>query len=216
MLLKFQTKNQAVYEALRKGIIEGKLRPGQKIIMREVAKEFGLSDIPVREAIRRLESDGFVSFTPHIGAIVSKIDEHEFVETYLIRIELESLATRLAAPHISSSDIEYLINKNNEMKNALNENKYEKVGMINRDFHLRIYRAAPYPHLYQLIVSLWERVERTQSVFAYAPERATASVSEHEKIIDALRRKNVTLAENLVKKQKSRTMSALEKFIKNK
>jgi len=60
MSLKFLTKNVAVYEALRKDMIEGRLKPGQKIIMSDVAKEFGLSDIPVREAIRRLESEGYV------------------------------------------------------------------------------------------------------------------------------------------------------------
>lgn len=214
MSLKYQTKNQAVYEALRRGIVEGKLKPRQKIVIREVAKEFGLSDIPVREAIRRLESDGYINFTPHIGAVVSEIDEQKFVETYLIRIELESLATRLAVSHITSSDIEFLINKNNEMKKALTENKYEKIGAINRDFHLRIYRAAPYPYLNQLIATLWERVERTQSVFAYVPERAVAAVIEHERIIDALKNKNLALSEKLMKDQKSRTMSALKSFLK--
>ncbi len=110
------------------------------------------------EAIRRLESDGYINFTPHIGAVVSEIDEQKFVETYLIRIELESLATRLAVSHITSSDIEFLINKNNEMKKALIENKYEKIGAINTDFHLRIYRAAPYPYLNQLIATLWKEL----------------------------------------------------------
>ena len=75
MSLKFLTKNAAVYEALRKDIVEGRLKPGQKIVMSDVAKTFGLSDIPVREAIRRLESDGYVHFTPHVGAIVSELDE---------------------------------------------------------------------------------------------------------------------------------------------
>lgn len=214
MSLKFQTKNQAVYEALRKSIIEGKFRPGQKIVMREVAKEFGLSDIPVREAIRRLESDGFVNFTPHLGAVVSEIDKHEFVETYLIRIELESLATRLAVPHINSSDIEFLISKNNVMKKLFDDKQYEKLGKINRDFHLRIYNAAPYPYLNHLIASLWERLERTQSVFSYVPERARASILEHERIVDALKNRDVKMAEDLMKEQKSRTMSALEKFLK--
>ena len=69
----FKTKNVAVYEVLRQDIVDGKLKSGQKIIMSDVAKRFGLSEIPVREAIRRLESDGFVQFTPHIGAIVSKL-----------------------------------------------------------------------------------------------------------------------------------------------
>ena len=213
MSLKFQTKNQAVYEALRKGIIAGKLKPGQKIIMSDVAKELGLSDIPVREAIRRLESDGLVTFTPHLGAVVSKIDEHDFIETYLIRIELESLATRLAVPHIKSEDILFLVNKNKEMAKALHKNQYEKIGAINKDFHLRIYHAAPYSFLNQLIASLWERLERTQSVFAFVPERAGASVLEHEKIIETLKKRDGKLSEKLMKEHKSRTMSVLGEFL---
>jgi len=214
MPLQFQTKNQAVYEVLRKGIIGGKFKPGQKIIMREVAKELGLSDIPVREAIRRLESDGLVTFTPHLGAVVSKIDEHEFVETYLIRIELESLATRLAVPHIKAEDILFLIDKNNEMEKAFRKNRYEKIGTINRDFHLKIYHAAPYPFLNQLIISLWERLERTQSVFAYVPKRAGASVLEHTEIVEALKKRDAKLAEKLMEEHKSRTMSVWGKFLK--
>ncbi len=214
MAVAFKTKNVAVYEALRQDIIDGKLKPGQKIIMSDVAKNFGLSEIPVREAIRRLESDGFVEFTPHIGAVVRKMDEREFVETYLIRIELEALATRLAAPHVTLTDIEYLERKNRDMAIAVDERKPEKLGRLNKDFHLRLYHAAPYPYLYNLISELWEKVERTQSVFAYVPERAAASVAEHKKIIRALKDRNTELSEKLIKEQKARTMAELEKFLK--
>ena len=100
--ISFKTKSVAVYDAIRKEIVDGKLKPGQKIVMRSLAKQFGLSEIPVREAIRKLESDGFVEFTPHVGAVVTTIDEKEFVETYLIRIELEALATRLAVSHVTA------------------------------------------------------------------------------------------------------------------
>jgi len=76
MAVAFKTKNVAVYEAIRKEIVDGRLKPGQKIIMSDLAKRFELSEIPVREALRRLESDDFVAFTPHVGAVVSKIDEN--------------------------------------------------------------------------------------------------------------------------------------------
>ncbi len=213
MIADFKTKNVAVYEALRRDIVDGKLKPGQKIIMSDIARRFGLSEIPVREAIRRLESDGFVKFTPHIGAVVSEIDEKEFIEIYLIRIELEALATRLAVPYITETDVEYLDQKNREMEKAIENNLLEKLGSLNRDFHLKIYKAAPYPYLYNLIKNLWEKVERTQSVFAYVPERARESVAEHFRIIDALRKKDLTLAEKLAKKQKERTMAVLQKYI---
>jgi DNA-binding GntR family transcriptional regulator len=214
MSLKFLTKNVAVYEALRKDIIESRLKPGQKIIMSDVAKEFGLSDIPVREAIRRLESEGYVHCTPHVGAIVSELDGNKIIELYLIRVELESLATRLAVPHITSRDIDFLIKKNQEMELAIQSQKLEKLGALNKDFHLRIYQAAPYPTLNQLIEDLWEKMERTQCVFTFVPDRAVASVEEHKMIIAALKSKDTTLSERLVKDQKSRTMASLERYLK--
>jgi DNA-binding GntR family transcriptional regulator len=214
MSLKFLTKNVAVYEALRKDIIEGRKKPGQKIIMSEVAKDLGLSDIPVREAIRRLESEGYVHFTPHIGAIVSELDADKIIELYLIRIELESLATRLAVDHISSGDIDFLIKKNREMERAVKAEKYEKLGALNKAFHLRIYQAAPYPTLNQLIEDLWEKMERTQCVFTFVPDRAAASVEEHKSIIEALKAKDTTLSEKLIKNQKSFTMASLERYLK--
>jgi len=214
MSLKFLTKNVAVYEALRKDILEGRMKPGQKIIMSEVAKDFGLSDIPVREAIRRLESDGYVHFTPHIGAVVTELDADKIIELYLIRIELESLATRLAVPHVTPSDIDFLIKKNREMEITVQAEKYEKLGALNKAFHLRIYQAAPYPTLNQLIEDLWEKMERTQCVFTFVPDRAVASVEEHKDIIAALKAKDTTLSEKLIKNQKSFTMASLEKYLK--
>jgi DNA-binding GntR family transcriptional regulator len=208
-----KTKNEAAYETLRNDIIVGRLKPGQKINMSEIAKKLGLSESPIREAIRRLESDRLVEFTPHIGAVVNKIDEREFIETYLIRIELEPLSTRLAVPYLTSKDIEYLEKKNKEMEIAFKENSPEKLGALNKDFHLRIYKAAPFPHLYKLIKDLWLKVERTQSVFAYVPGRAKASVAEHSQIIEALKSKDQLAAEELTKQQKSRTMKALQKYI---
>lgn len=214
MSLKFLTKNVAVYEALRKDILEGRKKPGQKIIMSEVAKDFGLSDIPVREAIRRLESEGYVHFTPHIGAVVTELDADKIIELYLIRIELEALATRLAVAHISSGDIDFLIKKNREMERAVQAEKYEKLGALNKEFHLRIYQAAPYPTLNQLIEDLWEKMERTQCVFTFVPDRAVASVEEHKGIIEALKAKDTTLSEKLIKDQKSFTMASLERYLK--
>jgi DNA-binding GntR family transcriptional regulator len=214
MSLKFLTKNVAVYEALRKDMVEGRLKPGQKIIMSDVAKEFGLSDIPVREAIRRLESEGYVRFTPHVGAIVSELDEDKIIELYLIRVELESLATRLAVPYITVRDIDFLIKKNHDMALAIQAEKLDKLSALNKDFHLRIYQAAPYPILSQLIEDLWGKMERAKRVFTFVPDRAAASVEEHKKIITALQAKDSALSERLVKDQKSRTMASLKKYLK--
>jgi DNA-binding GntR family transcriptional regulator len=208
-----KTKNVAVYRKLRQNIIKGKLKPGQKIVMADLAKGFGLSETPVREAIRRLESDGYVQFTPHMGAVVTGIEESQLVEIYLIRTELEALAARLAGAHVTERDIDFLVKKNTEMEIAAGQGKYESLGALNKEFHLRIYRAAPFPRLYRMICDLWDTFERWPSVFSYVPERALSSVEEHKRIIEALRTKNQDLTDQLVKKQKERTMEALKKYI---
>jgi DNA-binding GntR family transcriptional regulator len=211
-----KTKNVAVYRKLRQNIIKGKLKPGQKIVMADLAKGFGLSETPVREAIRRLESDGYVQFTPHMGAVVTGIDQSQLVEIYLIRTELEALAARLAGPHVTERDLDFLVKKNTEMETAAGQEKYENLGALNKEFHLRIYKAAPFPRLYRMICDLWDTFERWPSVFSYVPERALASVEEHKQIIQALRTKDQDLTDRLVKKQKERTMEALKKYIARK
>jgi DNA-binding GntR family transcriptional regulator len=213
MAIASKTKNVAVYNRLRQGIIKGKLKPGQKVIMAELAKSFGLSETPVREAIRRLESEGYINFTPHMGAIVTTIDKDEMTEIYMIRIVLEELATRLAAPHVTEKDLAFLNRKNREMEAAIRQGRYDNLAAMNKAFHLRIYKSAPFPRLYKMICDLWDTFERWPSVFSYVPERAAASVEEHDKIIRALRDGDLAKADQLIKAQKERTMEALQKYI---
>jgi len=214
MNLAFKTKTDVVREKLRQDIIDGKLKPGQRIVISDVAKDFGLSEIPVREAIRRLESEGLVQFTPHVGAVVSTIGESEFLEIYLIRIELEVLATRLAIAHIDEKALSRLNSIIQRAEIAIDEGKHEKLGSLNKEFHLAVYQAGPYPYLYRMILDLWEKFELSNYVFAYVPDRAVPSWHEHQQIVEAIKNKDVDLAAKLVGKQKNRTMKALERFLK--
>jgi len=213
MAVAFKTKSEAVYERLRQDIIDGKLKPGERIVMSDLSKDFGFSEIPIREAVRRLESEGLLYVTPHVGPIVSTIDEDEVTEIYLIRIELESLAAKLATPHLSDTDLDFLDKKIQEMESAIRRQNYEKLGPLNKDFHLRIYRAAPHRLLYKLIVDLWEKVQRTRSVFALVPERAVPAVKEHREIAKALKSKDADLVGKLVKEQKRNSMRALVDYL---
>lgn len=208
-----KTKNLVVYERLRKAIISGTLQPGQKLVMASLAKEFGFSETPIREAIRRLESDGHVSFTPHSGAMVTRINDHELSEIYLIRISLEALATRLAVSYISSSDIAWLKKKNHEMKMAIEKGRYDDLAWLNKSFHLRIYKAAPFPRLYKMISDLWEAFERWPSIFSYVPKRAESAIMEHDEIIEALETADVDRADALIKEQKKNTLKALQNYM---
>ena len=210
---KGKTKNLLVYEKLRQGIIKGTLRPGQKLVMAALAKKFKTSETPIREAIRRLESDGYVTFTPHSGAMVTEINQQELSEIYVIRITLEALATRLAVPYISPDDLKWLRKKNKEMKVAVEKGRYQQLARLNKAFHLRIYKVAPLPRLYKMISDLWDAFERWPSVFTYIPERAASAIIEHEQIIEALENGDVDRADNLMKEQKRRSLKALQHYM---
>jgi DNA-binding GntR family transcriptional regulator len=208
-----KTKNLVVYEKLRQGIIKGTLKPGQKLVMASLARELGISETPIREAIRRLESDGYVIFTPHSGAMVTKINNQELSEIYLIRISLEGLATRLAVPYINPADIAWLKKKNHEMKVAVKNGRYEKLARLNKAFHLRIYKAAPFSRLYKMIADLWDAFERWPSIFSFVPDRAERAIQEHEQIIEALETADVDKADNLMKEQKKKSLEALQRYM---
>lgn len=210
---KGKTKNLIVYEKLRQGIIKGTLRPGQKLVMASLAKKFKTSETPIREAIRRLESDGYVTFTPHSGAVVTEINQQELSEIYVIRISLEALATRLAVPYIRQDDLLWLKKKNDEMKAAVAKNRYEQLARFNKAFHLRIYKAAPFPRLYKMISDLWDAFERWPSIFTYIPKRAAAALREHEQIIEALEKADVDRADDLMKEQKKKSLEALQHYM---
>jgi DNA-binding GntR family transcriptional regulator len=213
MTLKGKTKNLLVYEKIRQGIIKGTLKPGQKLVMASLAKRFGTSETPIREAIRRLESEGYLIFTPHSGAIVTEINRQELSEIYLIRISLEALATRLAVNFISYDDLIWLRKKNDEMKVAVENNRYEHLARLNKAFHLRIYKAAPFPRLYKMIADLWDAFERWPSIFTYVPERALTAIKEHEQIIEALETADVDRADDLMKEQKKKSLEALQNYM---
>ena len=210
---KGKTKNLLVYEKIRQGIIKGTLKPGQKLVMAALAKKFKTSETPIREAIRRLESDGYVTFTPHAGAVVTEINKQELSEIYLIRISLEALATRLAVPFINQDDLIWLKKKNEEMKAVIEKDRYDQLARLNKAFHLRIYKAAPFPRLYKMISNLWEAFERWPSVFTYIPERAADAIREHEQIIEALESADVDRADDLMKEQKKKSLEALQQYM---
>jgi len=215
MEIAFKTKNEAVYENLRKEIIEGGFKPGEKIIISNLARTYGVSETPIREAIRKLESEGLLLMTPHVGTTVSKVNYEELIEFSLIRTELECLATKLAIPYISVVEAEKLEMIIHKMEAAISRNDYEILGNLNKSFHSGIYRLAPYPHLLKMIMELWEKthlIQNSDAIFVLAPERANESLKEHKDILEAIKQKNADRAVELVRSQKQKSRMALAVF----
>lgn len=202
----YKTKSLIVYDFLRKQIANGRYMPGDKIVASNVAKEMGVSDIPVREAMKMLESRGFIEITPHVGAKVLGISSKELIEIYQVRAELESLATRLAIDHICKNDLEHLQFIHSEFAKAiLSEIKPEVVQKLNKQFHDTIYKRCPNKYLLNLISRLWEEaqgVRTINSIFFLSPEFANISYDEHNKMLQALKNIDVDTVIKAIKREK--------------
>jgi len=120
----FRTKSKIIYEELKKGILNGTYKPQQRIITSEVAKEFGASESPVREAIKQLESDGLIENTPYVGAVVTNFDMEDIEKIYEVRSFLEGLAARIAAQNIKEDEMVLLEQHVADIEKALHEERW--------------------------------------------------------------------------------------------
>ena len=211
--LQFRTKADIVYERLRAQILSGELRPGDRVPINRVARELGVSDIPAREGVKRLEADGLLSFTTHKGAVVSQMGHHEVEELFAIRTELEVLALRHAAPRITEAELAELRSILDSMTRAARDGDVEEYGKLNRDFHLCTYAAQPYRKLSSMIETLWDSSDWCRVIFSTESESIRASLTEHEAIYDALARADGEAASVFLRAQKHRAGSWLLKSI---
>lgn len=172
-----------VVEHLRNGIISGEYPHDTKLLPKAIAEECGTSFIPVREALRILESEGFVVFRHNRGAWVTSLSTADLEDLYELRIELESQAVRRARP-CTERDIELLRDIVDRIGIANQRNDAPKVVALNRDFHFLIYRRSNSPRRLKMIEQLWLHAERYQHMSVEF--RHDAAADEHRHIIELL------------------------------
>jgi DNA-binding GntR family transcriptional regulator len=204
------TKYEHAYTVLRAGIIRGVLKPNQAIQPQLVSAELGMSVIPVREALRRLEQEGLVVIKPHIGATVREFPVAEACENLLIRTELETLATRLATPYVTSDLFRELVSILDEMDERQTAGESDEFGSLNKRFHLAIYSVLRERQLLRLIEMLWDQVPRSGSVLVLAPEHAPQTQREHRAILAAIERGETETAARLTHEHKLFSLQVLK------
>src|SRR5574341_1579615 len=115
----YRTMQEMVYDAIRDAVLSGRYPPGKRLVADEIARELGVSRMPVREALQRLQVAGLIAITRHKAAVVSELSEPDIVEIYHIRAVLDGLATRLAAPNLTPADHQTLLSLLEEMEAAV-------------------------------------------------------------------------------------------------
>jgi len=190
----YVSKSDLVAAALRELIITGALTSGSALRQRELAERFGVSPTPVREALRRLESEGLVTYDAHKGSTVVEADSSAVEEKYQIRAALEGLAASLAVPKISDDDIADLEAHNRRL--ADESLSPAEVNELNRTLHFRIYEMARSPLLLALMRLLWQSFPAGPQMYRPREE----SVAEHKALLDALRRRDAVAAQTITQK----------------
>lgn len=182
------TKQQQVYEALRERILGGVYGPGFRVVIDQVAAEFSVSALPVREAIRRLEAEGLIVYRANAGAQVAPAEPELFEDNMTVLALLEGYATSLAAPHLGGDDLDALERYTDDMVVAMERMDSLAFGRHNRAFHRVIYERCPNPSLVAMLRDVDRRLDAIRTtVFVHIPYRGASSVAEHRELIELLR-----------------------------
>ncbi|WP_329324650.1 GntR family transcriptional regulator [Streptomyces luteogriseus] len=182
-----KSKADLVYESLHAAIADGQLRPGERINMDELARTFGVSKIPVREAVKRLESEGLLTSRVHSGVAVAEVDTKEMRGVFLARGAIEELVGRLAAQNTDDTLLAGLDRVQDAMREALGRNAMSELPELNSRFHQLLAEASGYRILGELTDQLLLTIRRYRIVAPIDTANWRSVVEEHEAIIDALR-----------------------------
>lgn len=191
----YKPLREIVFESLREAIISGVLEPGERLMEIQLADEMGVSRTPVREAIRKLELEGFVVMIPRKGAYVAGVSHKDVADVFEIRSALEGLAASLAAERVTDEEIE-------QMERILlyrqgEELTLEEIVESDTDFHALVYKASRNERLIQILENLREQIQRFRATSLAVPGRMKDAIEEHRGIVEALARHDVEEAHAL-------------------
>lgn len=193
------TLRERIVEFVKDAIIKGRLKPGERVPESELAEMFGISRTPIREAFRQLESEGFITFTPRKGAIVSPITDKDVIEFYAIKGLLEGYAAKMACCKLSTEEIQGMEELNAQMAIAAEKNDAKSFFKLDNQFHDVFLKICGNDKLYNLVHTLVQQFERFRKTSLSLSGRMRSSVKQHNEIIEAFKKRDVDLVERLVK-----------------
>lgn len=198
-----ETLAEHVFRKIQSAIIRGEIAPGSKISEPDLARRYGISRGPLREAIHRLEGLKLLVRVPHVGARVVSLSQAELIELYEIRESLEGLACRLAAERMTSEEIVFLrqVLDTHEKDPDFQSGKgyYQQEG--DYDFHYRIVQGSRNATLSRILCDeLYQLVRMYRIQHSSTPHRPRQAFTEHHRILDAIADRDGELAELLMRR----------------
>ncbi len=210
----YQPLREIVCENLRDAIKKGILEPGERLMEVQIADELGISRTPVREAIRKLEQEGYVIMMPRRGTYVADVSESDIKEIFEIRSALESLATGLAARRIEQDEIEKLQNLLNEIEEYIAQGDMDKIVETDIKFHELLYQFSRNERLAAIISNLKEQLSRFRTLSMSYPGRLQETFEEHSEMVEAIADGDVSAARDAAEHHMERAEETLLKALR--
>lgn len=191
----YQPLREVVCETLRDAIRKGILKPGERLMEIQLAEELGVSRTPVREAIRKLELEGYVIMMPRRGTYVANLSIRDVNEVFEIRTSLDSLASGLAAERITDEELERLQRLLVLIGGYIESNNMEKIVETDTEFHDLLYQASRNTRLVGIIFNLREQLTRFRATSMAFPGRLKETLEEHRRLVEAIAQGDVKEAQ---------------------
>ncbi len=212
----YQPLRDMVFDVLMSAIMQGQLSPGERLLEVQLADEMGVSRTPVREAIRRLELEGFVVMVPRKGAYVAGLSINDVEEVYEIRTVLETLAVRLAAQRMQPADYAQLDDLSEKMRATWQEGNVDNWVSLDASFHELLYKFSRNKRLVAMMNNIMEQLSRYRIISLANVEVRHNSLSEHQELIEALKRRDSEAAATAVAMHIENTKQSLINMLKAK
>jgi DNA-binding GntR family transcriptional regulator len=186
-----ETTAQHALDELRRAIVAGRYRPGQRVGQEEIAERLGVSLAPVREALRALEQEGQVIYRPRRGYFITELHVEDLQEIYALRALLEERAVRHALPTLDDDALERIELAARDCAAAAERGDVAAELEANRRFHFGMLESPDQTHTMRLIRLLWDSTEAYRAMYYNSPEERRKTVEAHDEILRAVRRKDV-------------------------
>jgi DNA-binding GntR family transcriptional regulator len=207
------TTAEAVYQALRHGIVHGDLAPGERLRSDALATELRVSRTPVREALRKLEAEGLVA---HAGSrlIVRAFSEQDLTELFYVREALEGMAARLAAENATPSEIAEIGELLEDMETVRRRGDLGALRRLTGEFHRLVCRASHNNRLLQSLQTLLDSVRQIQTSTLYGEGSAAKALQEHRDLLEAIAAHDGERAERLAREHRRKTLELRKEMLR--
>ncbi|MBL1116442.1 GntR family transcriptional regulator [Streptomyces sp. 110] len=198
---------------IRRAILGGDMPPGVQIFQDELASQFGVSRVPVRDALRLLQGEGLISYAPHAGYHVAQLDVEQLLEIQNVREILETEALSVGVPRIADETVETMSAAFDEMARCEADGDLASWVEAHRAFHFVLFEAAAMPHLMRILGRVWDASDLYRSHYMHADTAQQRAHAEHHAILEAARARDLEALLTLMRGHRQSTVAAIHRSV---